>query len=184
MCVRVAAAVLLAALVLGCSAPPDKERHQAEGALAAARAAGAAVYAPGELDAAERALAHYDEAVAQRDYRQALRLALDARDGAYEAARRAADEKALARAGAERMTLEAEALLERLETRLAAAPTSRTQSAIVSRSRTLLDSATQSLQEARSLVADQDFRGAQERMTPVLEALRAELTPTPAARQP
>jgi hypothetical protein len=173
MSLRLAAGVLLAAAVLACSAPPEKERHRAEGALAAARAAGAAFYAPDELGAAERALAQYDEAVARRDYRQALNLALEARDGAYEAARRAADEKAIARASAERVILEAERLLDDLVSRTTAA-----------RWQTLREAATQGLQEARSRVRDQEFRAAQERLAPLVEELQQALGPTPTARRP
>jgi hypothetical protein len=184
MRVRLAAALVLAAMVLACSAPPEKERHQAEGALAAARAAGAAAYAPDELGAAEHALGQYDEAVAARDYRQALRLALDARDGAYDAARRAADEKAIARASAERLTLEAEGLLDTIDTRIAATPAARGQAASAARWRALHESGTQALQEARSLVSGQDFRAARERLAPVVEELRKALAATPVARRP
>jgi hypothetical protein len=184
MCLRSAAAFVLAAMVVACAAPPEKERHQAEGALAAARAAGAQTYAPDELGAAERALGQYDEAVAARDYRQALRLAIDARDGAYEAARRAADEKAIARAGAERLTLEAEGLLDTVETRMASAPVPRGQAASTARWPALHESGTQALQEARSLVTDQNFRAAQERLAPVVEELRQALAATPGARRP
>ena len=85
---------VLALVVLGaCSEPPNKERQQAEARVAAARAADAAIYAPEGLQAAEAALQKYDEAVAQRDYRQALNLALEARDQAYEAAKQAGDAK-------------------------------------------------------------------------------------------
>ena len=69
--------------------------------MAAARAADAAIYAPEGLQAAEAALQKYDEAVAQRDYRQALNLAIEARDKAYEAAKQAGDAKAAARSQAE-----------------------------------------------------------------------------------
>jgi len=86
---------------MACAAPPDKELHQAEGAIAAAKTADAERYAPDELRAAETALHNYDAAVAARDYRQALRLAMDAQVSASEAAKRAGDEKALARSHAE-----------------------------------------------------------------------------------
>ena len=181
MCLRPAAAVVLTAFVLACSAPPEKERHQAEGALAAARAAGAATYASDDLAAAERALAAYDDAVAQRDYREALSLAIDARDGAYEAARRAADEKAIARAAAERLTLEAEGLLREVEARLAAPAGARAGSPDVPRWTSLLENGTRALQEARSLVRAQDFQAVQERLGPVLEELQQALRPAASA---
>ena len=56
--------------------------QQAQGAIDAARAAGADQYAREEFTAAEDALKRSHEAVAQRDYRQALNTALDARERA------------------------------------------------------------------------------------------------------
>ena len=74
---------LLALLVLFTTAcggdPPDKEMQQAQGAIDAARAAGAAVYATEELAAAQLALTRAEEAVSARDYRLALNHALDSR---------------------------------------------------------------------------------------------------------
>jgi hypothetical protein len=151
--------------------------------LAAARAAGAATYAPDEIGAAERALAAYDDAVARRDYRQALSLAIDARDGAYEAARRAADRRAIAQAGAERLILEAEGLLREIETRLASSPSSRGTPTDAGRWQTLHDSGTRALQEARSLVGNREFPAAQARVAPVVEDLRAALNPAAGAER-
>jgi hypothetical protein len=105
------------ALSVACSAPPDQERHQAEGAIAAARAAGAATYAPQTLAIAESALDGYSAAVQQRDYREALRLALEARDTAFLATRAAGDEKAAQRSRAERLMAEAAPLINTLESR-------------------------------------------------------------------
>ena len=95
---------VLALVVLGaCSEPPHKEHQQAETAVASARAADAAIYAPEGLQAAEAALLKYDESVAQRDYRQALNLAIEARDKAYEAAQQAGEAKNSARNEANRL---------------------------------------------------------------------------------
>jgi hypothetical protein len=184
MYARVAAAILAAAMMVACSAPPDKERHQAEGALAAARAAGAATYASEELAAAERALAQYDAAVSARDYRLALSLALEARDGAYEAARRAADEQAAARAAAERLTAETARLLADVEAQLAAIPSARAQSAAAVRWRTLRDTATTALQESRSRLDDQDFLGARAAIAPAAEQLRAAMASEAESNRP
>ena len=102
------ACVLLGALVLpGCSDPPEKERQQAEGALEAARAAGADVYAPIEFQDAQASLKKYDDAVAQRDYRLALNDALEARDRAYEAVKQAGDKKAELRSQTDRLVARA-----------------------------------------------------------------------------
>ena len=94
----VAAAVTGAA----CGDPPDKEMQQAQGAIDAARAAGADQYARAEFAAAEDALKRAREAVDQRDYQSALNSALDSRERAQNAAKEAADRKATARADAER----------------------------------------------------------------------------------
>ena len=66
--------------------PPDKEMQQAQGAIDAARAAGADQYAHEEFAAAQEALTHANEAVEQRDYRLALNHALDSRERAQNAA--------------------------------------------------------------------------------------------------
>ena len=74
--------LVVALLTLSCSAPPEKEHQLALQALLAARTADTTTYAPEELAAAEAALASYDRAVADRDYRQALGRALEAREKA------------------------------------------------------------------------------------------------------
>jgi hypothetical protein len=170
--------VLIAAAMaasFGCSAPPEKERHQAEGALAAARAADAATYAPEELKAAEQALAQYDAAVAARDYRQALSLALAARDGAYEAARRASDQKAAARGEAEQVVAELEALTRIASARLGGVGGPRPTGAAAQRLKSALRPAASALQEARSRLERQDYRGAADSARPVLDLLRQAL---------
>src|SRR5262249_3217939 len=85
---------LLMCLAVGCSGPPPKEPDGAQAAIATARAADAATYASDDLQAAQGFLEKYDQAVQQRDYRQALGDAIDARDRAYGAARQAALQKA------------------------------------------------------------------------------------------
>jgi hypothetical protein len=176
----IAAAIAVAAV--GCSAPPEKERHQAEGALAAARAADAATYAPDELKTAEAALAQYDAAVAARDYRQALSLALAARDGAYEAVRRASDEKAAARGQAIQLLAELDALTKAAQARLGGTAGPRPTGAAADRLRAALRSAASALQEARARVGRQDYRGAMASVRPVLDLLRKAM-PSNAAAQ-
>src|ERR687887_2904186 len=92
------AAALTAA---ACGDPPEKEMQQAQGAIDAARAAGADDYANEELTAAQAALKRANDAVEQHDYRLALNNALDARERAQNAAKQAADGKAVARTEAE-----------------------------------------------------------------------------------
>ena len=155
-----------------CSAPPDQERHQAEGALTAARAADAATYAPEELKAAETAFAQYDAAVAARDYRLALSLALAARDGAYDAVRRASDEKAAARGQAIQLLAELDALTKAAHARLGGTAGPRPTGAAAERLRGALRPAASALQEARARVNRQDYRGAIASVRPVLDLLR------------
>src|SRR4029078_2966791 len=83
-----------------CGDPPEKEMQQAQGAIDAARAAGADRYAVEEYTAATEALKNARIAVEQRDYRLALNHALDSLERAQEAARQAADGKAAARMNA------------------------------------------------------------------------------------
>ena len=114
-------ALSLALVTAGCGDPPDKEMQQAEGAIAAARAAGADIYAADELRAAEDTLKHAHEAVAARDYRLALSQALDSRERAENAARLSADQKAAARVEADRAISEAAIALALAQTKLKAA---------------------------------------------------------------
>jgi hypothetical protein len=162
----------LAAATVHWSTPPDKERHQAEGALAAARAADAGIYAPAELKAAEAALAQYDAAVAARDYRQALGLALAARDGAYDAVRRASNEKAAARGQATELVTELETLTKAAQARLGGASGPRPTGAAAERLRAALRPAASALQEARTRLDRQDYRGTIASVRPVLDLLR------------
>ena len=169
--------VCLAIVTTGaaCSSPPDSERQQAEGALNAARQADAAVYAPTELQAAEAALKKYDEAVAQRDYRQALSDALDARDQAYAAVKQAGNRKAELRGQAERLLADLDTLSKAATARLSGQSGPRPTGAAADRLREALRNATPLLQEARSRVEHQDYQGAVEKLTPAVDALQREL---------
>src|SRR5690242_14645316 len=84
---------LLLALVClpACGQPPEKEMHEAQGALDAAKAAGAPQYAADEYQAAADALKRAQSAVSDRDYRSALNYALDSRERAQDAVKEAAD---------------------------------------------------------------------------------------------
>ena len=70
-----------------------RDRHRTRG--------GRRQYAPDEYTAATSALQKAHDAVDQRDFRQALGYALDARERAKDAARQAVDGKARARVAAE-----------------------------------------------------------------------------------
>ena len=179
---RLVCAVVLGTAVAACAEPPTKERDQAQGALDAARTAGAATYAPAELRAAETALAGYDTAVSQRDYRLALSLAIDAREGAYTAARRAADEKARLQTEAEQLLATVEKSVNAIELRLNAKSGLRPSRPVATRLTAALKTATPTLQKARSRIAAEDYRGAVTLLTPIRKALDEVLAVSTPAR--
>ena len=74
---RAVLACLFVALAGACTSPPNKEMDQAQGAIDAARAAGAEQYASTEFAAATTALKSANDAVEQGDYRLALNHAID-----------------------------------------------------------------------------------------------------------
>jgi hypothetical protein len=180
---RVSFALALTLVVSACSGPPTKEREQAATALAAARAAEAATYAPDEFAAAEAALKKYDDAVAQRDYREALNDALQARDRAYESARQAAEQKTTLQKQFQTLSTELVGLQKTADARLGAGAVPHLSGQAAERLRTAQHAAPPALQEARSLFDKQDFQGAVARLTPVIEALRRELAPPDAGRR-
>jgi hypothetical protein len=163
---------LTVALGSACSAPPTRELHQAQGALEAARAAGAEEYAPGEFKAAADALRRYDEAVSQRDYRLALSLALDARERAQDAAKQAAGQKAATRSEAERMLADLTALLTNADERLRRAAARAAAGRLDEPTRTI-DAARTSVQEARAALAADQYLQARSVLEGVSARLRA-----------
>ena len=64
-------ALIIAILSASCAEPPNKEMNQAQGAIDAARAAGADKFAAAEFTAATDALKRSEDAVAAGDYRLA-----------------------------------------------------------------------------------------------------------------
>lgn len=177
---RLALVCAALALTLACSGPPAKERQQADDAIAAARTAGAETYAPDDLRAAEAAIRKYDDAVAQRDYRQALDAAIDARDRAYAAAKLSQTTRDAARRDAERAIASLDTLLQTAAARLAGTAGPHLAAAAADRLKKESAAATTALQEARALMDRQDYRGASLRIGPELEALRKEVVPAEA----
>lgn len=96
------AVLVVSLLAAACGDPPSKEMDQAQGAIDAAKAAGADRYAGAEYNAAVEALQRSQQAVAQGDYRLALNHALDSRERAQNAAREAAETQARVRGEVER----------------------------------------------------------------------------------
>ena len=147
-------------LVPACGAdPPDKEMQQAQGAIDAARAAGAGDYARDELVAAEQALKNAHDAVDQRDYRLALTSALDSRARAQNAATQAAEQKTAAHADAERLLATTSTALARAHTRLRTAQTARGAAHTLTATKRALDDADNAVQEARTTFAGGDYIG-------------------------
>lgn len=172
---RLAALLLPLIFTAACSAPPQKEIDLAQGALDAARAAGAEQYAAQEYGAASNALQQAHDAVAQRDYRLALTRALDAHDRAQDAAKGAADGKARARGDAEAATAAAAAAAAQIRRRIAAAETGRLTKkdlAGANRAATIAEAA---VQKAREAIKAEDYLGAKEAVKDVPGRITAEL---------
>lgn len=153
-------AVLFAALTIAsCGSPPNPEMQQAQGAIDAARAAGADEYARAEFAAAVDALKRAEAAVAQRDYRLALNHALDSRERAQNSAKLAADGKAVARVAADRALSALDAALMAAQSRLKAAGTARVPAQLLAEPRKTIADGEQRVQEARSAMERGDYAG-------------------------
>ncbi len=152
-----------------CAEPPTREISQAQGALDAARAAGAEAYAKTEFQAADAALKKAHGAVAERDYRQALSFALDAREQARVAAREASAARARAATDVAVAIQTAARGVETARTRLAG-PGARE---LRTRLGPALDELSAQLQEARSAVAAGDYARATERIRAIEARLAA-----------
>lgn len=120
-----AACVLGAVLSAACGDPPSKEIAEAEGAISAARAAGADRYASAAFAQATAAITNAHDAVSQGDYRLALNHALTSREAAQNAAREAAETRAKLRGDTERAVAEKTALLAQARERLSRALSAR-----------------------------------------------------------
>lgn len=168
---RLASLCLLMGLLIGCSEPPLKEHQQAVDAIAAARAAGAATYAPDLLKTAESDLAQYDDAVTQHDYRQALNHALAARDTAFDAGKQAADRKSSLRTEYTRLLNDTSSLM-----RLASEKTSGRGARASEHLRAAMRTATSAMQEARAKAAADDYVTAVKSLEDQPALLRKELT--------
>ena len=162
--------------------------QQAQGAIDAARAAGADQYAHDEYVAAQESLKRARDAVANRDYRLALDHALDSRERAQNAAKQTADNKAIARADADRALVNAAAALTEARNRLkAAAASHRSAPAVLAARRTIADSEA-AVQKARAAFKEGDYRSVIGTMPAVTAHLRGaardlEALVSPAARR-
>ena len=160
---RVASAAFCALLVsftIACAEPPSKEMNQAQGAIDAARAAGAPEYAADEFNAAVEALARAEDAVDQSDYRLALNHAIDSRERAQGAVKLAVEGRALARGAAERAVAEVSALVGRARARLGDPEVTRLPRGSLAEPVAQIESAEESLQEARSALDADEYQEA------------------------
>jgi hypothetical protein len=142
---------------VGCGQPPDKEMQQAQGAIDAARAAGADKYAVEEFTAAQDALKRANDAVAQRDYRLALSSALDSRERAQNAAKMAADGAAAARVQADRAVSAATEALTAARASLKSGEAARAGATALNAARRSVADAERRLQEARAAFDRGDY---------------------------
>jgi hypothetical protein len=173
---RRAAQVFALGLVLvtgACAEPPSKELHEAQGAIDAARAAGAERYAAEELSAAVKALAQAQDAVAQRDHRLALNHALDSRERAQNAAREAAIGRAAARSHAERLLADVTAALATATTRLETAEAAKIPKQALQGPREQIASVQRALQEAGAALGREDYHAASKALEGHPETARA-----------
>jgi hypothetical protein len=172
---RVAVAICTLFLLTACSAPPQKEIDRAQGAIDAARAAGAEQYAPEPFTAATTAMQQTYEAVDQRDYRLALSRAIDANERALEAAREAANGKAKAQTKADAAIARASIAVRQLEERLKAAESMRVPAREVEAWRRARVDAQRALQEARAAVAVSDYAAVNAKVGALPEKINEEI---------
>ena len=147
---RLSALLVMILLASGCSEPPNKEINRAQGAIDAARAAGAEEYATEAFTAATSALQQSHEAVEQRDYRLALSRAVDAYERAQDAAKLAADGKARVRSEAEMAVSTTNAAAVALDARLKAAEAAKVPARDLVQPRQTAKDAAATLQKARA----------------------------------
>ena len=166
-------AVVTAMASAACGDPPDKEMQQAQGAIDAARAAGADQYAREEFTAAEDALKRAHDAVDQRDYRQALNNALDARERAQNAAKETVNKKATARADADKALADAAAALAEAHAKLKSAESGRAAPKATTGATRVVDQDETRLQEARAAFDRGDYLGAIDKAHAAAAELRA-----------
>ena len=170
----IAVTVVLASLfVAGCGTPPTREMDQAQGAIDAARAAGADRYATEQYESSVKALKSAQDAVAARDYRLALNYALDSRDRAQTAAKEAASQQVTLRSGAERLLAEVAALLYSAKRQLRQAEEARLPRRTVTNARDAIAQADGALQKAGTGIQEGEYQSSQTQLSESAEKLRA-----------
>jgi hypothetical protein len=177
-------ALIVAILSASCAEPPSKEMNQAQGAIDAARAAGADKFAAAELTAAADALKRSEDAVAAGDYRQALSHALDSRERAQAAAKMAVEGRADARGQAERAIAEVATLLSRAQSQLKDPDITRASAKTLTAARSTVGAIEKLLQEARTALKTEDYAAVSMALDGAAARLQAALTQIDAAGSP
>lgn len=180
MLARIPVVIAAALLLSACAEPPNKEMDQAQGAIDAARAAGADEYANEQLTAAVTALKQSRDAVTQRDYRSALNYALESRDRAQNAAKQASEQRATVRGQVERALADLNALLARADRRVTLAESNRAPRRTITATKNVLAPARAVVQKASAAVArgeyaaaQRDLEGVQARVTAAIAEIEA-----------
>jgi hypothetical protein len=161
MLARIPVVIAAALLFSACAEPPNKEMDQAQGAIDAARAAGADEYANEQLTSAVTALKQSRDAVTQRDYRSALNYALESRDRAQNAAKQASEQRAAVRGQVERALADLNALLARADRRVTLAESNRAPRRTITATKNVLAPARAAVQKASAAVARGEYAAAQ-----------------------
>jgi HAMP domain-containing protein len=177
-------ALVILVLSASCAEPPNKEINQAQGAIDAARAAGADRFAATEFAAATDALKRAEEAVAARDYRLALNHAIDSRERAQSAAKMAVEGRADARGQAERAIAEVATLISRAQAQLKDPDIVRLNGRTLRGPRATVAAAEKMLQEARSALAGEDYAAVTKAVNGAAADLQAALTEIDAVASP
>ncbi len=147
--------------------------QQAQGAIAAARAAGAEQFAHDELAAAQQSLKNAQQAVEGRDYRLALNYALDSGERARNAAKQAADGKAALAEAAVRTLTEADAALDEARTKLRSAERARISATTLARARRTISATDTAVQKARAAFGQGNYQGVAAALTKPIADIRA-----------
>ncbi len=177
-------ALVILVLSASCAEPPNKEINQAQGAIDAARAAGADRFAITEFAAATDALKRAEEAVAARDYRLALNHAIDSRERAQSAAKMAVEGRADARGQAERAIAEVATLISRAQAQLKDPDIIRLNGRTLREPRATVAAAEKMLQEARSALAGENYAAVTKALNGTAANLQAALTEIDAVASP
>jgi hypothetical protein len=176
--------IVVLAAVAGCSEPPQKEIDQAQAAIELARAGGAETYAAEEYAAAAAGLQKAHASVDERDYRQALSYAIDARQRAQNALRLAGDGKTKAQRTADAAVTGVSNRLNELQTRVQAAEKSRLPVKELRGLRAAIADGRQALQEARTEIGAGNYAKVGETLAAVRKKLDAAITEVENIPQP